>query len=438
MIETKVMPNNTDLERRVLTALMIYNDIAFDVVYKLQSKAFYNSNNMLMYQQALDLTMKGKTCDMLTMIQGLDGSIDSAYIMEIGTDYVAEDLVPQYVDTLMELQARREVISLTAQNNKAYSEANDVYELVNDIHSSLDNIGSTTDGLTKDGGDILAECLEQHEEAKNNTSEFTGVTTGYRNLNKLNNGWSEGELIILAGRPAMGKTTLALNFMLEAIKKDKKVAMFSMEMTTKELGQKMLSIMTGIETDRIKLGQCTPTELVDLQNKWQSLISDSLTVNDDGSMDIHKLKSIAKKIKASQGLDMIVVDYLQLLNGTDKAIGGGSREQQVSYLSRSLKALAKDLNIPIICLSQLSRALESREDKRPMLSDLRESGAIEQDANQVIFVYRDAYYTKAENDNITEVIVSKNRSGRCGSAKLEFNGSKSTFTEHQEAYDSMV
>ena len=135
---------------------------------------------------------------------------------------------------------------------------------------------------------------------------------------------------------------------------------------------------------------------------------------------------------------MIVVDYLQLLNGTDKAIGGGSREQQVSYLSRSLKALAKDLDIPIICLSQLSRALESREDKRPMLSDLRESGAIEQDANQVIFVYRDAYYTKAENDNITEVIVSKNRSGRCGSAKLEFNGSKSTFTEHRETYDSMV
>ena len=435
MIETRVMPNNKDVEKSVLTALLTYNDISHEIVHLLKPAAFYDLTNQAIYSQALELNRKGKIIDINTMLPYFPN--DASYVAEIGTSYVSEDLVPQYVETLIDLHSRRDLLTIPNLTNKAYSVANDIDDVLSEVHSKLDNIGVSANDSTVGFDDILNQCIEKHDEARDNGGELSGIGSGYRSLDKLNNGWNAGELIVLAGRPAMGKTTLALNFMLEAIKRDKKVAMFSMEMTSLELGQKMLSILTGVETNRIKLGECTPQEQM-LQLERGRAISSSLTVNDEGSMDIHKLKSISKKLKASQGLDMIVVDYLQLLNGTDKAIGGGSREQQVSYLSRSLKALAKDLNIPIICLSQLSRALESREDKRPLLSDLRESGAIEQDANQVIMVFREAYYTKDDTNNVTEVIISKNRSGRCGTAKLEFNGSKSTFTEHREDYDSMV
>ena len=418
---------------------MTYTDITHEIIHKLPTEAFYDLTNKTMYAKALELSRQGKIVDIQTMSQHLGESVDLSYIAEIASDYVTEELVPQDVDLLIDLQLRREMLSLPGITNKAYSEGNDAQEVLSELHNKLDNIGNVTNDATKGFGDILTECVEQHDNARDNMGSLSGISSGYRSLDKLNNGWNEGELIVLAGRPAMGKTTLALNFMLEAINRGKKVAMFSMEMTTKELGQKVMSIMTGIETDRIKQGECTPEEMALIVEKSQHLsVNESLTVNDNGSMDIHKMKSISRKLKASQGLDMIVVDYLQLLNGTDKEVKGGSREQQVSFLSRSLKALAKDLNIPIICLSQLSRSLESREDKRPLLSDLRESGAIEQDANQVIMVFREAYYTKDDTNNVTEVIISKNRSGRCGTSKLEFNGSKSTFTEIREQYDSMV
>tara|TARA_R110002050_G_scaffold24443_2_gene65452 strand:- start:3547 stop:4872 length:1326 start_codon:yes stop_codon:yes gene_type:complete len=436
--DNKVIPNSLETENKVLTAIMIYEDAIHEIAHKLQPDAFYNIKNKLIYESALELFKSGKVTDMITLSQALTDKVSLLELSQLSGDYCSEDLVPQYVNSLIDYHTRRELIYLQGETNKAYSEANDVNELLSDVSNILDNIGSSKEDTTKAFSSIFTECMDQHDFAASNQGGLNGISSGYRSLNKLNNGWNEGELIVLAGRPAMGKTTLALNFILEAIKRDKKVAMFSMEMTTKELGQKLMSVMTGIETDRIKLGQCTPEELIRLQTECSPIINgDKLMVDDNGSMDIHKMKSIARKLKATNGLDMIVVDYLQLLNGNDKAIKGGSREQQISFLSRSLKALAKDLNIPIICLSQLSRALESREDKRPMLSDLRESGAIEQDANQVIFVYREAYYTKDDSNNITEVIVGKNRSGRCGVAQLEFDGAKSTFKEYVEE-NSMI
>lgn len=427
----KIAPHSSSLERSVLSAIMMYEDISHDVLNNVSPDAFYTGKYNTIFTKCIELYRQGKTCDMITLSEALKGKITLVELSDISSEYVNDDLIPQYIDSLQDFQKRRELIKLQIETNKAYESDYNIDELIGNTSSKLDSIGSSQDTTSKMFGDIFTECMDQHEYALNNSGSINGITTGYRSLNKLNNGWNEGELIILAGRPAMGKTTLALNFMLEAIRRDKKVAMFSMEMTTKELGQKLMSVMTGIETDRIKLGQCSPDELIKLNEVCSPIINgNNLMVDDNGSMDIHKLKASAKRMKATNGLDMIVVDYLQLLTGTDKALKGGSREQQISFLSRSLKALAKDLGIPIICLSQLSRALESRDNKRPMLSDLRESGAIEQDANQVLFVYREAYYTKDDSNKITEVIVGKNRSGRCGVAELEFDGSRSTFVEY--------
>tara|TARA_R110002050_G_scaffold554_1_gene4021 strand:+ start:2541 stop:3878 length:1338 start_codon:yes stop_codon:yes gene_type:complete len=433
MTTVKTMPHSEKLEESIICLLMTYDDIAHDIIHSLSEDAFYISSNRIIYIKCVDIIKRGLSCDLVTLSKELAGKVDILSLSKIANVYVNDDLTSQYIDDILELQKRRELIHVSLETNKAYSQDYDVDELIGNVSNKLDTIGVTEDESSKMFVDIFKECMDQHQYSIDNGGKTDGISSGYRGLNRLNGGWSDGELIILAGRPSMGKTTLALNFMLDALHNNKKVAMYSMEMTTKELGQKMMSVMTGIETDRIKLGQCSPDELNRLNEVFSPIINnDCLMVDDNGGMDIHKLKSSAKRMKATKGLDLIVIDYLQLLKGVDKEVKGGSREQQISYLSRSLKALAKDLDIPIICLSQLSRALESREDKRPMLSDLRESGAIEQDANQVIFVYREGYYTKDDSNNLTEVIIGKNRSGRTGTCELVFDGSKSTFVEHTE------
>jgi replicative DNA helicase len=426
----KEIPKDLDIEKKVLAALMNDRDAIFIISDILQASSFYDNNNRLIYTTAIDLFNQSKTPDLVLIISELKGKLKANIITEISTNISSGDVLGDYCRILKELEMRRDLINLQKLTNKAYNNTDDVFNLTSEISKYIDNVGSARKQTTKLGVNILGDCFNSIEKASENTNSITGISSGFSDLDKLNNGWNPGELVILAARPGMGKTTLALNFMLNAINQDKRVLMFSLEMTTLELGFKLISTITGIDNDRVKRGKLTEDEWKDIHSKTSFVInSNKLLVDDDGNTDLFGLKSISKRFNHKSKVDMIIVDYLQLLNGSDKSNKQQNREQQISYLSRSLKALAKELDIPIICLSQLSRAVESRGNKRPMLSDLRESGAIEQDANQVMFIYRDGYYNKLDTSGDTEIILAKNRAGQTGTIQLNFNGAKSTFTD---------
>ena len=426
----KEIPKDLDIEKKVLAALMNDRDAIFIISDILQASSFYDNNNRLIYTTAIDLFNQSKTPDLVLIISELKGKLKPNIITEISTNISSGDVLGDYCRILKELEMRRDLINLQKLTNKAYNNTDDVFNLTSEISKYIDNVGSARKQTTKLGVNILGDCFNSIEKASENTNSITGISSGFSALDRLNNGWNPGELVILAARPGMGKTTLALNFMINAINQDKRVLMFSLEMTTLELGFKLISTITGLDNDRVKRGKLTEDEWKDIHSKTSFVInSNKLLVDDDGNTDLFGLKSISKRFNHKSKIDMIIVDYLQLLNGSDKSNKQQNREQQISYLSRSLKALAKELDIPIICLSQLSRAVESRGNKRPMLSDLRESGAIEQDANQVMFIYRDGYYNKLDTSGDTEIILAKNRAGQTGTIQLNFNGAKSTFTD---------
>lgn len=426
----KEIPKDLDIEKKVLAALMNDRDAIFIISDILQASSFYDNNNRLIYTTAIDLFNQSKTPDLVLIISELKGKLKHNIITEISTNISSGDVLGDYCRILKELEMRRDLINLQKLTNKAYNNTDDVFNLTSEISKYIDNVGSARKQTTKLGVNILGDCFNSIEKASENTNSITGISSGFSALDRLNNGWNPGELVILAARPGMGKTTLALNFMINAINQDNRVLMFSLEMTTLELGFKLISTITGLDNDRVKRGKLTQDEWKDIHSKTSFVInSNKLLVDDDGNTDLFGLKSISKRFNHKSKVDMIIVDYLQLLNGSDKSNKQQNREQQISYLSRSLKALAKELDIPIICLSQLSRAVESRGNKRPMLSDLRESGAIEQDANQVMFIYRDGYYNKLDTSGDTEIILAKNRAGQTGTIQLNFNGAKSTFTD---------
>jgi replicative DNA helicase len=310
---------------------------------------------------------------------------------------------------------------------KAASLDTDIFDLTAEVSSYLDKVGAAPKETIVNTTTLFKDTFTAIEEASTNTGGCTGISTGFNDLDRLTNGWNKGELIILAARPGMGKTTLALNFMLEAVKQDKRVLMYSVEMTATELGLKLVSNLSGIEGDRIHRGKLTDEEYLGVHKNTSAIINSGLLNVDAETSELFNIKSVAKKLNHKSKLDMIIIDYMQLLSGGDKSNKQQNREQQISFISRNLKALAKELDIPIICLSQLSRAVENRGNKRPMLSDLRESGAIEQDANKVIFIFRDGYYSK-NNDTTTEIIIAKNRAGSLGTAVLDFRGATSKFT----------
>jgi replicative DNA helicase len=426
----KEIPRDKEIEVKVLSSLMNDRDAIFTITDILQPSSFYDNTNRLIYTTAVDLYNQSKTPDLILISTELKGKIKPAVLAEICTQFTPDDVLGDYCRVLKELEMRRDLIYLQKLTDRAYNNTDDIFNLTSDISKYLDKIGTTNKQNTKLGVNILGDCFNSIEEASKNTNYITGISSGFTELDRLNNGWNPGELIIIAARPGMGKTTLALNMMLNAIKQDKRVLMFSLEMTTLELGFKLISTITGLDNDRVKRGKLTNSEWKDIHKETAFVInSDKLLVDDDGNTDLFGLKSISKRFNHKSKIDMIIVDYLQLLNGSDSSNKQQNREQQISYLSRSLKALAKELNIPIICLSQLSRAVESRGNKRPMLSDLRESGAIEQDANQVLFIFRDGYYNKIDTSGDTEIILAKNRAGQTGTINLSFDGAKSIFTD---------
>ena len=421
------IPNDKNLENKVLSALMNTSDAIHTIASVLQPSSFYTNDNRLIYVTCIELYNASRIPDMSLVAAELKGKVDLVYISEIAGEFADEVVLPDYCRVLKELEMRRDMLAGISKMQKAASLDTDIFDLTAEVSSYLDKVGAAPKETIVNTTTLFKDTFLAIEEASNNTGGCTGISTGFNDLDRLTNGWNKGELIILAARPGMGKTTLALNFMLEAVKQDKRVLMYSVEMTATELGLKLVSNLSGIEGDRIHRGKLTEEEYKGVYNDTAAIINSGLLNVDAETSNLFGIKNVAKKLNHKSKIDMIIIDYLQLLSGGDKTNKQQNREQQISFISRQLKALAKELDIPIICLSQLSRAVESRGNKRPMLSDLRESGAIEQDANKVLFIYRDGYYAK-NNDTTTEVIVAKNRAGSLGTAMLDFRGATSNFT----------
>ena len=256
----KVLPKDEEIEVKVLSSLMNDRDAIFIISDILQPASFYNNDNRLIYNTAIDLYNSSKTPDLVLISAELKGKIKPYKIAEICTHFTPGDVLGDYCKVLKELEMRRDLINLQKLTDKAYNNTDDVFNLTSDISKYIDNIGASNKQTTKLGVNILGDCFKSIEEASENTNSITGISSGFYALDKLNNGWNPGELIILAARPGMGKTTLALNFMLNAIKQDKRVLKFSLEMTTLELGFKLISTITGLDNDRVKRGKLTPKE----------------------------------------------------------------------------------------------------------------------------------------------------------------------------------
>jgi len=421
------IPNDNNLEIKVLAALMNTSDAIHIIASVLQPSSFYTNDNRLIYVTCIELYNASKIPDMSLVAAELKGKVDLITISNISGEFCDEMVLPDYCRVLKELEMRRDMLAGISKMQKAANLDTDIFDLTAEVSTYLDKVGAAPKETIVNTTTLFKDTFKAIEEASTNAGGCTGISTGFNDLDRLTNGWGKGELIVLAARPGMGKTTLALNFMLEAVRQQKRVLMYSVEMTATELGLKLVSNLSGIEGDRIHRGKLTEEEYKGVYADTSDIINSGLLNVDAETSELFGIKSVAKKLNHKTKIDMIIIDYMQLLSGGDKSNKQQNREQQISFISRQLKALAKELDIPIICLSQLSRAVESRGNKRPMLSDLRESGAIEQDANKVLFIYRDGYYSK-NNDTTTEIIVAKNRAGSLGTAVLDFRGATSKFT----------
>jgi replicative DNA helicase len=329
----------------------------------------------------------------------------------------------------------RKLISVgTEMVSQGYDDSNDVEDSIDYAERALFELGNnkTKNQLTKVVR-ILPECFNAIEKAYELKRPITGTTSGFRELDDKTAGFQDSDLIIIAGRPSMGKTAIALNIARNIADKDLSVAIFSLEMSKDQLTTRMLCSDAKVDSSRVRNGRLDEHDHRKLVAAAGHLGECSIYIDDTPAITISEIRSKCRRLKTSNDLDIVIVDYLQLMRGTNKR---GEREQEISSITRSLKALAKELNVPVIALSQLNRNLESRPDKRPKLSDLRESGAIEQDADLICFVYRDEVYNKDTKDKgIAELIIGKQRNGPIGTVRLNFIKKYTKFEEIQKQED---
>ncbi len=430
----KLPPRDRDLEAAVLGAVMLEKDAYMEVSDLLVPDSFYEPAHQKIYHAISQLALAQQPIDMLTVTEELrrEGTLQdvggAVYIAELTTRVMSAANVEFHARIVAQKYLARRLITFASSiEGKAFDEANDVDDLLQEAEGALFEISQTQ--LKREVTQIdpvLNQALMQMQAASNRASGVSGLPSGYPDIDRVASGWQNSDLIIVAGRPAMGKTAFVLSMAKKmAVDLNTPVAMFSLEMSNVQLVNRLISNACSLPGEKIKSGQLSPQEWDSLNADMQQLYGAPFYLDETPGLSITELRTKARRLVREHGVKMIMIDYLQLMMATGMKFG--NREQEVSTISRSLKALAKELNIPILALSQLSRQNESREDKRPMLSDLRESGAIEQDADIVCFVHRPEYYTKSAEDaqgnnihGLAEFIVAKHRSGSTADIKLRF------------------
>ena len=442
MDEFKVLPNNIASERAVLGSILINPDKIVTVSEYLKSDDFYNPANRLLFKIMQGLFERGEAIDTLTIKSELEVNDDLEkiggipYLVEIVNAVPTSSHAEHYAKIVAKKSQLRSIIgNLSDSIGNAYDEDMDVDEIIAKAEQSLIAVSQSSNKSSfRPIHDVLLENHVKIEERSNNTSQITGIESGFYDFDKLTTGLHEDQLIILAARPAMGKTALALNIAQNvATKSGKAVAVFSLEMGAESLVERMLSADGTIINHHIRTGNLTVDEWQRLIYAQGQLAEAPIYIDDTAGIKIGDIRARARRLsQETDGLGLIVIDYLQLIQGSRSV----NRQQEVSEISRQLKIIAKELKVPVIALSQLSRNVEQRQDKRPILSDIRESGSIEQDADIVAFLYRDDYYQQQKEgqpeSNVTELILAKNRHGSLGTVKLYFHKEYTKFSSVKE------
>ena len=440
----KVQPQAVDLESAVLGALMLDKDALPIVLDILRPESFYTDAHQLIYKAILRLFEKSHPVDLLTVTEELKKSDDidtvggAYYLVELTGRVGSSANIEYHARIVAQKHIQRELIKVSTQIIRdAYEDTTDVFTLLDDAEQGL--FAVTQNNLSRQYesmGELASKTLKILEELKNKEDGLTGVPTGFTDLDRLTSGWQPSDLIILAARPGMGKTSLVLALARNAsMEFNKGVAIFSLEMASTQLVQRLISLEAEISGSKLRSGKLEEYEWQQLHSTIEKMSEIPIYIDDTPGINIFELRAKCRRLKMQHDIQLVIIDYLQLMSGA-ASNRNANREQEISQISRALKGLAKELNVPVIALSQLSRAVEVRGgSKRPQLSDLRESGAIEQDADIVSFIYRPEYYQIMEDESgqslkgIAEIIIAKHRNGPLDTIKLRFTDRFAKFSD---------
>ena len=436
MIEERVPPQNIEAEQAVLGAMLIDKEAIAKATEVLSADDFYREAHRVIFSAMLELYNKNEAVDMVTVTEILkrDNKLEDiggiAYITSLANVVLTAANVKYHAEIVAEKSVLRQLVRVSTEIAAMGYEANeDVGTLLDTAESRILEISNRTKKNDFTAiNDILMDSVQSIESLLQNKGGLTGLPAGFADLDKLTSGLHPSDFIILAARPSMGKTALALNIVqnvaLRAHKviggEPRSVAFFSLEMSKEQLVNRMLCAEAGIDSQRLRVGEMRDEDCAHLWDACDTMSRAKIYIDDAAGITAMDMRSRARRLKAEHGLDLIVVDYLQLMQGSGKRNNSGDRQQEVSEISRSLKALARELDVPVLALSQLSRSVESRQVKRPMLSDLRESGSLEQDADIVAFLYREDYYNPETENKHTELIIAKHRNGPVDTVNLFF------------------
>ncbi len=441
----KLPPQAIDMEEAVLGALMLEKDALTTVIDILKPESFYKDANKEVYQAIVDLFNNSEPVDMLTVANQLRelGKLEIAggayYLTELTSRVNSAANIEFHSRIVVEQAIKRELIRISSEIQKdAFEDTTDAFMLLDRTEQALFEVSESN--VRKNYADmrtIMREALNELETRKDHKDGLTGIPSGFTSLDRITSGWQNSDLVVIAARPGMGKSAFVVSAMRNAaVDFNLPVAIFSLEMSNVQLVNRLISAEAELEGDKIKKGSLADYEWEQLVHKTAKLSNAPIFIDDTPALSILELRAKSRRLKAQHDVKLIIVDYLQLMTGDSIRGNSGNREQEIASISRALKNIAKELDIPVLALSQLSRAVETRGgDKRPQLSDLRESGSIEQDADLVMFLYRPEYYGITEDENgqpthgLGEMIIAKHRNGSLDTAQLKFIGKYTKFTD---------
>lgn len=440
----KLPPQAPELEEAVLGALMLEKGALNAVIEFLKPEHFYSELHQAIYSAILTLFKSSEPVDMRTVVNQLrkEGKLEliggAYYIAELTSKVSSAANIEYHARVIIEMAIKRNLIQIASQiHHDAYEDSTDVFELLDRTEQAIFEISDSNLRKNYDSmKNLMHRAVQELQQLKEHKDGLTGVPSGFLALDRLTSGWQKSDLIIVAARPGMGKSAFVVSAMRNAAVDFKRpVAIFSLEMSSIQLVNRMISAEAQLDSEKIRKGRLADFEWQQLLHKTSRLSAAPIFIDDTPALTILELRAKCRRLKAEHNVELIIVDYLQLMRGDTT----GNREQEIASISRALKGIAKELSVPVIALSQLSRLVETRGGvKRPQLSDLRESGSIEQDADLVIFLYRPEYYGISEDGqnnstaNLAEVIVAKHRNGSTGTVKLKFLGKYTKFTDWED------
>ncbi len=441
----KLPPQANDLEEAVLGALMLEKNALSSVIDILKPESFYKESHQKVFRAIQQLFQNSSPVDILTVTNQLrqNGDLEIAggayFITELTNRVASAANIEYHARIVAQKYIQRELINISSEIiTNAYEDTSDVFDLLDKAEKNLFAIAEgNLRRESEDMGSLIQKSIKQLESLKDKKDGLTGVPSGFTEMDRITSGWQPSDLVIIAARPAMGKTAFVLSLTRNAaLIGKKKIAVFSLEMSSIQLTNRLIAAEAELSSEKLKKGKLESHEWQQLIHKVGKLSEAGIFIDDTPALNVFELRAKCRRLKAQHDIDMVVVDYLQLMVGSSDSKGNGNREQEIGTISRALKSIAKELNVPVLALSQLSRAVETRGgNKRPQLSDLRESGSIEQDADMVLFIYRPEYYgflQDEENNNtegLAEIIIAKHRNGAVGSVKLKYIGEYVKFAD---------